>query len=62
MNKVSQKNICHTDVVKIHSDPPPIPLIKSNLYIKMERYYMKLKYLGSLRQKIGHVTIQRGFV
>ena len=52
MKKVSQKIICHTGAVQIQIKPPPIPLMKMKIDLKMERDYVKkFNCTGILLQK-----------
>ena len=52
---VLHKDICHMRAVKIYADPSSTTLININIYLKIERYYVKIKLLRNLCQKIGHV-------
>ena len=49
--KVSHKKIFRTGTVKIHVDPPLIPLLKVRIIQKQKKMVSKLKHLGILCQK-----------
>ena len=43
MNNVSHRNNWNLSVSEQQVDPPPTPLIKSKMYMKRERDYVKIK-------------------
>ena len=43
MKNVSHKKVWIYGAVQIHAGPPHIPLIKSNLDMKLEKYYVRIK-------------------
>ena len=62
MKKASHKKVWIQGALKMHMDPPPIPLLKMNNNAKLDKDSVKLNCIGILRQKFGSFWIKNGLV